>query len=119
MYGKPSAMKGRKHTKNSIRKMSKTRIKLWKEKGANPSKFEKYRNKVDSLTRKQSIHLLENVEKRGKAGVDGTYHLDHIISVWHGFHNDIPPEEIADISNLRMLPWLENQKKWMNNGIID
>ena len=39
--------------------------------------------------------------------------MDHIISVWNGFHNDIPPEQIADISNLRMIPWLENQIKWI------
>ena len=59
-------------------------------------------------------HLLENIEKRGRAGVKGAYHLDHIKSMWYGFHNNISPEIIGDISNLQMLPWLENQRKWFH-----
>ena len=112
MYGKPSAMLGRTHTEETIQTMSDLRKKYWKNQGANPSEFQKYRNKVDTLTNKQPIELLENFDKRGIAGVDGAYHLDHVKSVWWGFHNNVPAETIADISNLRMIPWLENQQKW-------
>lgn len=38
--------------------------------------------------------------------------MDCIKSVWSGFHNKIPAEKIAHISNLRFIPWMENQKKW-------
>lgn len=113
MYGKPSAMQGKKHTEETIQKMSETRKTSWKNRGANPTEFQSYRHKVDVLTKKQPIHLLENFDKRGRAGDEGAYHLDHIISVWYGYHNNIPPEEIADISNLRMIPWMENQQKWI------
>jgi hypothetical protein len=57
---------------------------------------------------------LENSNKRGKAGIEGAFHLDHIISVWYGYHHNIPAEEIANIKNLKFIPWLENQKKWCN-----
>lgn len=112
MYGKPSAMLGRHHKEESIEKMSQKRKEAWIKRGANPTAFASYRYKVDALTNKQPIQLLENFDKRGSAGQEGAYHLDHIKSVWWGFHNNIPPEQIADISNLRMIPWLENQKKW-------
>ena len=114
MYGKISAMKGKKHTEETIQKMSEKRKESWKKRGANPTEFESYRYKVDVLTAKQPINLLENFDKRGRAGDEGAYHLDHIISVWYGFHNNIPPEQIADISNLRMIPWMENQQKWIH-----
>lgn len=112
MYGRESAMFGKLHKEETIQKMSSKRKLYWKNNGSNTTEFQKYRNRVDVLTAKQPIHLLENFEKRGRAGVAGAYHLDHIKSVWYGFHNDIEPEKIADIKNLRMIPWLENQQKW-------
>jgi hypothetical protein len=39
------------------------------------------------------------------------YHLDHIMPVIYGFCNDIPPEEIAAVNNLQMLPWRDNISK--------
>lgn len=41
----------------------------------------------------------------------GGYQVDHIISVKHGFLNNIPPHVIADVSNLQMLHWRDNLKK--------
>lgn len=114
MYGKPSAMLGKRHREETIKKQSEKRMEWWKKMGANPTEFERYRNKVDTLTAKQPIHLLENFDKRGVAGADGAYHLDHIVSAWYGFHNNIPAEQIAHISNLRMIPWMENQTKWIH-----
>lgn len=72
--------------------------------------WQKYARRVRYLTRRQPLHLLENIEKRG-AVHKGGWHLDHIISVLEGFKKGMPPEFIADIKNLRMIPALENIKK--------
>jgi hypothetical protein len=76
----------------------------WKE---SFSEREKYYKRVRSLTESQPLYKLKNYDKRGKTG----YHLDHIIPVSYGYANNIPPEAIADISNLQMLPYDENIKK--------
>lgn len=70
--------------------------------------WKRYRNEVDRLTKQQPLHELQYYERRGTNGKEGAYTLDHIISVAFGFKNNIPPEEIADISNLRMVPWKDN-----------
>jgi hypothetical protein len=77
-------------------------IPLWKQ----------YYNTVQRITKQQPIYLLENYEKRGRAkkGTD-VYHLDHIISIKFGFDTNIDPNIIGNISNLRVIPWLENLKK--------
>jgi hypothetical protein len=72
-----------------------------------------YYHKVMKHTKKQPIHLLDDYDKRGNSKNDG-YHLDHIKSISYGFHNDIPAEEIGDISNLRFIHWLDNVKKGSN-----
>ena len=112
MYG-IGGMTGHKHPPEGIRRQQLARKKYWKERGHEcTDAFLKYRWEVDRLTRKQPIHTLENVDKRGKAGIDGAYHLDHIKSVWYGYNKNIPACEIADITNLQFIPWMENQKKW-------
>jgi hypothetical protein len=45
---------------------------------------------------------------RGRAGVQGAYHLDHFVPTRYCFDNNIPPEVCADASNLQMLGWREN-----------
>lgn len=113
MYGTLGGMFGKKHSEKHKKLQSKYKREWWKKQGhGNVSKFKRYRYKVDAITRNQPIHLLKNFGKRGKAGIPGAYHLDHVVSVWKGFHNNIPPEKIANIKNLRFIPWLENQKKW-------
>jgi hypothetical protein len=115
MYGTDGGMFGKKHSNISKEKQSLARKSYWDKKRILPrNKFQEYRDSVDCLTRKQPIHLLENSNKRGKAGIEGAFHLDHIISVWYGYHHNIPAEEIANIKNLRFIHWLENQKKWCN-----
>ena len=113
MYGTLGGMHGKKHTEESIKRQSDIRKKYWKRVGHKfvPA-FKKYRNEVTRLTERQPIHTLLNHEKRGVAGVEGAFHLDHIKSVWYGYTNNIEPSQIADISNLKFIPWLENQKKW-------
>jgi hypothetical protein len=115
MYG-IGGMLGKKHSDEGRRKQSIARKRYWKSRGHEcVDEFIKYRTEVDRITRSQPIHLLENYEKRGRAGDEGTYHLDHRTSVWFGYKNNISPEEIGHISNLRFIHWLENQKKWYHN----
>lgn len=75
-----------------------------------PHKRQYYRL-VRNITNLQPFSLLENYHKRGKSGIEGAYHLDHIYPISKGFENKIPPEIIGDISNLKFIPWLENAKK--------
>lgn len=70
-----------------------------------------YKIDVWRVTRQQSLHLLENFERRGVNGEEDAYTLDHIISVKSGFMTNTPPEQIGDFSNLQMLPWEENITK--------
>lgn len=113
MYGKISAMRGKKHTEESINKQRQKKKDYWISIGHEcKDEFIKYRTEVTRLTNKQPIHLLENYDKRGKDGIMGAYHLDHIISVWKGFNKKLAPQKIADINNLQFIPWLDNQKKW-------
>ena len=96
----------------TIRKILKERNITYDEYLNSIPEWKRYYNEVQRITHKQPIQLLENYEKRGRAqtGSD-VYHLDHIISIKYGFDNNIDPNIIGDISNLRMIPWLENLKK--------
>jgi hypothetical protein len=42
-------------------------------------------------------------------------HLDHRVSIYYGFHNDIPADDIASVNNLKMIPWKENFRKGINS----
>jgi len=71
-----------------------------------------YRHCVYQLTRQtykehQSTINPTNLP-RGKAGVDGAYHLDHIVPVRYCFNNNIPSDICAHSSNLQMLNWNDN-----------
>jgi transposase-like protein len=73
--------------------------------------YKKYRRKVINITNKQPIESLSNYEKRGLAGVEGAYHLDHKYSILEGFKNDISPEIIGNINNLEYITWEDNLSK--------
>lgn len=45
---------------------------------------------------------------RTLCGIDGGYQLDHIMSIKHGFDNNIDPRELSKKENLQMLPWKVN-----------
>lgn len=86
--------------------------KTYEEYEAMLPKKDAYYKKVRRITEQQPLHLLEHHEKRAAHyHTNEAYHLDHIIPISYGFINDIPPEIIGDISNLRFIPWLENVKK--------
>ena len=67
-----------------------------------------YYNEVIRYTNKQDISKLKNIEHRGKAGIKGAYHLDHMVSIHYGFLNNVPAYIIGNIKNLTMLPWHDN-----------
>jgi len=58
-------------------------------------------------TEKQPLHILENHKKRGWK----KYHLDHIYPISKGYENEIPPEKIGNIKNLRFIHYKQNMKK--------
>ena len=80
---------------------------------------QRYYNEVHKITKRQNIKSLEHYDKRGKAkkGTDN-YQLDHIIPISEGFRNDIDPNIIGDITNLRFIPWKENILRNKKNKII-
>jgi len=79
------------------------------------TEWNSYRHEVYSLTRQvyntnKSTINPDNLP-RGKAGVEGAYHLDHIVSVRKCFEKGVPASICADPSNLQMLKWKANIKK--------
>lgn len=81
----------------------------------NTSKYKQYQREVFKLTEEnyaKNIDVINpNRYPRTLAGVEGGYQLDHIKSIKYGFDNNINPSIIADITNLQMLPWIDNVKK--------
>lgn len=73
--------------------------------------YDAYKHLVWYYTNMNDLKTLENCDKRGKTGVDGAYHLDHIFSISSGYINGIPPEIIGSIKNLKFIPWKENVSK--------
>jgi hypothetical protein len=71
--------------------------------------FKPYKRKVWAITKKQLLETLENYDKRGR-GNHG-YHVDHIVSMHDGFKNNVDPEIIGNISNLRMMIGRDNISK--------
>jgi endogenous inhibitor of DNA gyrase (YacG/DUF329 family) len=100
-------------TEDSINKMraSKAGFKSFEEYLEKYPDKEMYKRNVWRLTYQNDLTILENWDKRGRCGVDGAYQLDHIYPISKGYDNNIPPEEIAKMENLRMVPWRENLKK--------
>ena len=66
-----------------------------------------YYAKVWILTEGNDLSKLKNHSKRGFK----RYHLDHIYPISQGFKNDIPPEAISDMRNLKFIPAKKNLKK--------
>lgn len=81
----------------------------------------KYRNRIsvrsERTYRKYEHEINPNGYVRARAGTDGAYHLDHIISVRQGFEIGLPVEAMSDKRNLKLIPWLSNIKKYDNKGM--
>lgn len=76
-----------------------------------------YKQKVWYHTRKNDLTSLDGCEKRGRGCDYKSYHLDHIYSITDGYNNNIKPEIIGSIYNLRFIPSIENQKKYNKSEI--
>lgn len=79
-------------------------------------KWFNYRELVKDITKQQPTNSLENSDKpRAKHKKDfwskELYILDHKISIWYGYKNNIDPMVIGSISNLRWITAYENSKK--------
>lgn len=79
--------------------------------------FKKYLAKVRQITNQQPLNKLINFDKRGKAGQNGAYQIDHKYSIIEGFKNNIGPDLIGHFCNLEMLTWEDNLKKQGNCSI--
>jgi len=81
----------------------------WRE---TASEWHIYRSKVSALTKiaynTHKKRINPNNLPRGKAGVDGAYHVDHRVPIRFCFDNNIPPEVCAGVDNLQMMGWREN-----------
>ncbi|MEM2159554.1 MAG: hypothetical protein QXN55_01215 [Candidatus Nitrosotenuis sp.] len=80
--------------------------------------LKKYKAQYDLEDRKQygdCVRRLseQNWKKAGNKQKRGhnTIHLDHKVPIAYGFKNKIPPEAIADLLNLQLLPVIENIQK--------
>ncbi len=62
------------------------------------------------VTESQPLHVLRNHNHRCFKGIN-CYHLDHIVPIVYGFYNNIPPEKIGSISNLRFIRSTVNMRK--------
>lgn len=66
-----------------------------------------YSKQVWILTKQQPLNQLMNFELRDFFN----WQLDHMVSVADGYRHDLPAEWVANISNLRIIPFEENKKK--------
>jgi hypothetical protein len=77
------------------------------------SEFKKYHSLCWYYTRSTlSAEQVEDIEKRSIH-----WHLDHEFSVKAGFLNEVPPEIIGSVANLRIIPQSENSSKKQNCSI--
>lgn len=117
--GSNGRLKGKKLTKNHKDSIRKGLIKAhhgvsleeWKSLIGDK---ENYYREVWNITKQQPLETLRNFDKRGNAGTEGSYQIDHIYPISKGFLNGIDASKIGNIKNLQMLPWKENIKKGSN-----
>ena len=67
-----------------------------------------YYAKVWWITESNDLTVLKNHKRRK---FRGGFHLDHIFCIICGYKNNIPPEAIGHIDNLRFIPYKLNMRK--------
>jgi len=99
---------GKQKRTNVINAWSKNNSIHWKE---TADGWSIYKSKVTALTERNYSLFRKQINPknlpRGKAGVEGAYHLDHIVPKRFCFDNNIPVELCADVTNLQMIGWKE------------
>ncbi len=68
--------------------------------GKKISEWSKYKASVWAITISQDLKVLPNYFNRGFTN----YHIDHKVSIYHGFRKGIPAKQIGEVCNLRMIP---------------
>ncbi len=100
------------NTKRKRESFQKINIERQVEYQKTASAWDIYRHRVYQLTRQTYKEHHQTINStnlpRGKAGVDGAYHLDHIVPVRYCFDNNIPSGVCSHRSNLQMLHWNDN-----------
>jgi hypothetical protein len=108
----PSIARGTEKQKGQIRNGNYTTGKEHPNFNPNRKAFLRYRQEVNVLSENIYRRYKDEINPydypRGKAGINGAYHLDHIVSIHYGFTNDMKPDIIAHKDNLQMLYWKEN-----------
>ncbi len=107
-----------KRTKKELKLMQECRDIIKKNPKLKKRKLNKIKNlekrlyylNVWSITESQPLHKLKNHNKRCFYGKN-CYHLDHRCSISEGFKNDIPPEIIGRMDNLKFIPAKLNMEK--------
>jgi hypothetical protein len=75
------------------------------------TKWEKYKNRVRMLTERTYKQNKSNINPNELSRNRTDYHLDHIIPIWYGFLNNIIPEILAHIKNLRIISQTDNNSR--------
>lgn len=100
---------GKEERTSHINKWSLANSEEWKK---TADIWQMYKSRVTKLSR---ISYKKNKEKinpnnlpTGRAGIEGAYHIDHIVPMRYCFINHIPEELCAHPDNLQMLGWRDN-----------
>lgn len=100
---------GIKQRTKTVTAWSKANSEKWKE---SASDWQKYKSEVTALTeqtyKQYSAKINPYNYPRGRAGVEGMYHLDHIVPKRYCFDQGIPADVCAHHTNLQMIGWREN-----------
>lgn len=106
---------------NIINASSERRSNAWKQ---TATAWQKYKSIVVKLTRVSYTQNKEQINPndypQGRAGVEGAYHIDHIVPIWYCFDHNIPVEICAHPTNLQMLGWRDNvgSRDKLKNGVV-
>ena len=100
---------GKEERTSHINKWSLANSEEWKK---TADIWQMYKSKVSKLSRISYKHNKEKINPNnlpiGRAGIEGAYHIDHIVPVRYCFINHIPEEICAHPDNLQMLGWRDN-----------
>jgi hypothetical protein len=80
-------------------------------------KFELYRNRISSKSESAYRNYKSEINPLKLKRGNGHYHLDHRLSVFDGFKNNIPVFLMSSPHNLEMLSEKENVRKHKNSSI--